>query len=156
MQNYLKLFEIQSRDICTLTPTKRPLSTFVCIEIQHDSKSRTTVALMPNFKIQNPLTDIPLHCKLDNQSWFLPCFTPFIRVVKSSQLPVKIAAYLVSIGWLLCLAFIYGWCFLCLPLTLTTQPSTSKLSNNPALYDSLKDQHLIKTDSFFLSQKSPS
>ena len=65
MQNYLKLFEIQSRDICTLTPTKRPLSTFVCVEIQHDSKSRTTVALMLNFKIQNPLTDIPLHCKLD-------------------------------------------------------------------------------------------
>ena len=154
MQNYLKLFEIQPRYICTLTPTKRPLSTFVCIEIQHDSKSRTTVALMLNFKIQNPLTDIPLHRKLDNQSWFLPCFTPFIRVVKSSQLPAKIAAYLVSIGWLLCLAFIYGWCFLNkislgLPLTLTTQPSTSKLSNNPALYDSLKDQHLIKTDSFF-------
>ena len=64
-QNYLKLFEIQSRDICTLTPTKRPLSTFVCIEIQHDSKSRTTVALMLNFKIQNPLMDISLHHKLD-------------------------------------------------------------------------------------------
>ena len=64
-QNYLKLFEIQSRDICTLTPTKRPLSTFVCIEIQHDSKSRTTVALMLNFEIQNPLMDISLHHKLD-------------------------------------------------------------------------------------------
>ena len=36
-QHYLKLFEIQSKDICTPTPTKRPLSTFVCIEIQHDS-----------------------------------------------------------------------------------------------------------------------
>jgi len=34
---YLKLSEIQSRDIRTLTPTKWPLSTFVCIEIQHDS-----------------------------------------------------------------------------------------------------------------------
>ena len=33
-------------------------------------------------------------------------------VVKSSLLPVKIVAYLVSIGWLLCLAFLYGWCFL--------------------------------------------
>ena len=55
------------------------------------------------------------------------------RVVKSSRLPAKIAAYLVSIGWLLCLAFLYGWCFLFKisldwPLTLTTQPSTSKLS----------------------------
>ena len=56
-------FEIQSRDICTLTPTKRPLSTIVCIEIQHDSESRTIVALMLNFKIQNPLTDISLHHK---------------------------------------------------------------------------------------------
>ena len=41
---------------------------------------------------------------------------------------------LVSIGWLLCLAFLYGWHFLNKisldwPLTLTTQPSTSKLSN---------------------------
>ena len=32
-------------------------------------------------------------------------------VVKSSWLPGKIAAYLVSIGWLLCLAFLYRWCF---------------------------------------------
>ena len=52
------------------------------------------------------------------------------RVVKSSRLLAKIAAYLViSIGRLLCLAFLYGWCFLnkisldWLP-TLTTQPST--------------------------------
>ena len=61
---YLKLFEIQSRDICTLTPTKRPLSTIVCIEIQHNSESRTTVALMLNFKLQNPLMDISLHLEL--------------------------------------------------------------------------------------------
>ena len=33
------------------------------------------------------------------------------RVVKSSWLPVKIAAYLVSISWILCLAFLYGWRF---------------------------------------------
>ena len=41
-----------------------------------------------------------------------------------------------SIGWLLCLAFPYGWHFsnkisLDWPLTLTTEPSTSKLSDNP-------------------------
>ena len=53
------------------------------------------------------------------------------RVVKSSRLPVKIAAYLISIGWLLCLSFLYGWCFLHKisldwTLTLTTQTSTSK------------------------------
>ena len=53
------------------------------------------------------------------------------RVVKSSQLLVKIPAYLVSsIGCLLCLAFVYGWCFLNeisldWPLTLTTQPTAS-------------------------------
>ena len=34
-----------------------------------------------------------------------------IRVVKSSQLPVKIATYLVSINQLLYLAFLYGWRF---------------------------------------------
>ena len=55
------------------------------------------------------------------------------RVVKSSRLQAKIATYLVSIGWLLCLAFLYGWCFLFKIsldwlLTLTTQESTSKLS----------------------------
>ena len=57
------------------------------------------------------------------------------RVVKSSQLLAKIAAYLVGIGRLFCLAFLYGWrflnkIFLDWPLTLTTQPSTSKLSDN--------------------------
>ena len=31
---------------------------------------------------------------------------------KSSRLPSKIAAYLVRIGRVLCLAFLYGWCFL--------------------------------------------
>ena len=34
------------------------------------------------------------------------------RVVKSNQLPAKITTYLVSIGGLLCLAFLYGWRFL--------------------------------------------
>ena len=59
------------------------------------------------------------------------------RVVKRSRLPAKIASYLFSIGWLLCLAFLYGWHFLnkvslYWPLiTLTTHWSTSKLSDNP-------------------------
>ena len=48
------------------------------------------------------------------------------RIVKSSQLPAKIAAYLVRMGRLLCLAILYGWHFLKI-----TQPSTSKLSDNP-------------------------
>ena len=57
-------------------------------------------------------------------------------VVKSRRLPAKIAACLVSIGQLLCLAVLYIWCFLNKisldwPLSLTTQPSTSKLSDNP-------------------------
>ena len=52
------------------------------------------------------------------------------RVVKSSWLPAKIATYLVSIGQLLCLAFLYRWCFLNKIsldwlVTLTTQPSIS-------------------------------
>ena len=62
--------------------------------------------------------------------------TRLYRVVKSSRQPAKIAAFLVSIGQLLCLAFLYGWHFLNKisldwPLTLTTQPPTSKLSDNP-------------------------
>ena len=45
---------------------------------------------------------------------------------------------MVSFGRLLCLAFLYGWRFLIKislnwPLTLTTQPSTSKLSDNRGL-----------------------
>ena len=59
------------------------------------------------------------------------------RVVKSSRLLGKIATYLVSIGWLRCLAFLYKWLFLNKisldwPLRSTTQLSTSKLSDNPA------------------------
>ena len=59
------------------------------------------------------------------------------KVVKSSRLPVKIAAYLVSIGRLLCLTFLYRWRFLNKIsldwlLTLATQPSTSNPSDNPA------------------------
>ena len=58
------------------------------------------------------------------------------RVVKSNRLPAKIATFLVCIGRLLCLVFLYRWCFLNKlsldwRLTLTTQPSTSKLSDNP-------------------------
>ena len=62
--------------------------------------------------------------------------TTRISIVKRGQLLVKITAYLVSIGWLLCLAFLYGWRFLNKIsldwlLTLTTWPSTSELSDNP-------------------------
>ena len=65
-----------------------------------------------------------------------------LRVVKSSRLPAKIVTYLVSIGWLLCIAFLYRWRFsnkisLDWPLTLTTQPPISKLSDNPDPVDSL-------------------
>ena len=58
------------------------------------------------------------------------------RVIKSSRLSAKMGAYLVSIGQLLCLAFLYGLRFLNkISLnwrpSLTTQPSTSKLSDHP-------------------------
>ena len=36
-------------------------------------------------------------------------------VVKNSRLLAKIAAYLVSIGRLLCFAFLFGWRFLNIP-----------------------------------------
>ena len=85
------------------------------------------------------------HCLV----YFLLCvsrvyFSCNFKVVKSSQLPAKIAAYLVSISRLLCLAFLYGWRFLNKmsldwPLTLTTQPSTSKLSDNPEFAYNMAD-----------------
>ena len=61
------------------------------------------------------------------------------RVVKSVRLPAKITAYLASISQLLLLAFLYGWRFLNeisldWPVTLTTELSTSKLSDKPAHY----------------------
>ena len=65
------------------------------------------------------------------------------KVVKGSQLLAKIAVYFVSFGQLLCLAFLYGWCFLNKisldwPPTLTTQPSPLKLSDNPAKWYLIK------------------
>ena len=54
-----------------------------------------------------------------------------LRVVKSSQLPAKIATYLISIGQLLLNKISLDW-----PLTWTTQSSTSKLSDNPATTNS--------------------
>ena len=68
----------------------------------------------------------------------------YAKVVKSSRLPVKITAYLVSNSWLLYLAFLYGWRFLNKisldwPLTLTTQLSTSRLSDNPDMHSSSFD-----------------
>jgi len=71
--------------------------------------------------------------------WFYLYLVDCIRVIKSSQPPAKIAAYLVSVGQLLCLVFLYRLCcwneiFVDWPLTLTTQPSTSKLSDNPTVY----------------------
>ena len=80
------------------------------------------------------------HGKFDKGKHEIPRnIGPIIRVVRSSWLPVKIAAYLICIGRLLCLAFLYRWHFLHKislewPLTLTTQPSTSKLSDNPRLF----------------------
>ena len=58
-------------------------------------------------------------------------FTSYLSmVVKSSQLPAKIATYLVRIGRLLWLTFLHGWCFLTKIsldwlLTLTNQSFTS-------------------------------
>ena len=68
----------------------------------------------------------------------------YAKVVKSSRLPVKIVAYLVSNSRLLCLSFLYGWRFLNKisldwPLTLTTQQSTSRLSDNPDMLSSSFD-----------------
>ena len=51
-----------------------------------------------------------------------------INVVKSSWLLVKITAYLVSIGWLLCLSFLYGWCFF------ENIPGLAAYFDNPATY----------------------
>ena len=64
--------------------------------------------------------------------------SPPFRVVKSNRLLAKITTYLVSFGRLLYLAFLYRWhCLNKISLdwlvTLTTQPSTSKLSDNPAI-----------------------
>ena len=74
------------------------------------------------------------------------------RVVKSSRLPAKIAANWVSIGRLLCLAFLYGCRFLNKisldwPLTWTTQPSTSKFSDNPAMSNNFEVEHFVMSRS---------
>ena len=49
------------------------------------------------------------YSQLEALNNYLPIKTPS-RVIKSSRLPAKIAIYLVSIGQLFCLAFLYGWC----------------------------------------------
>ena len=64
------------------------------------------------------------------------CFIDCKAICKLYAGLSKVAGCLVSICWLLCLAFLYRWRFLNKisldwPLTLTTQPSTSKLSDNP-------------------------
>ena len=57
-----------------------------------------------------------------------------LRVVKSSRLPAKIATFLVSIGRLLCLAFLCGWRFLN-KISLDWLRNMPKLGNFP--YNSL-------------------
>ena len=86
----------------------------------------------------------------ENNIWLISMF------VKISRLPAKITTYLVSIGQLLCLAFIYGWCFLNKisldwPLTLATQPSISKLCDNPAYPHSKNLQEHFCTWTIFYS-----
>ena len=86
--------------------------------------------------------------ELSNKSWLI--YRDGHRVVKSSRPLPKIATYLLSIGRLLCLAFLCGWHFLDKAslewlLTLTTQPTTSKLSDNPVDTDfELEWQKTIK------------
>ena len=65
--------------------------------------------------------------------------TPRSGLSKVAGCQCQITAYLISISWLLCLASLYGWRFLNKisldwPITLTTELSTSKLSDNPAHY----------------------
>ena len=74
-----------------------------------------------NFKPQKSF-DHPCHLK----SGVSPLGS---RVVKSSRLPGKIATYLVSIGRLLCLAFLYRWCFLNKNI-----PWLATYFNNSAIY----------------------
>ena len=62
----------------------------------------------------------------------------WFRVVKSIRLPVKITTYLISIGWLFCLAFLYGWRFLnkiSLDRLLTLQCAKKVVSDSPGLLD---------------------
>lgn len=77
--------------------------------------------------------------------WRCDCVS---RFVKSSRLPAKISVYLVGIGRLPYLAFLYEWrflnkIFLDWPLSLTTHPSTAKLSDNPG------------TDTFIVTRGNP-
>ena len=62
----------------------------------------------------------------------------WFRVVKSIRLPVKITTYLISIDWLFCLAFLYGWHFLnkiSLDRPLTLQCAKKVVSDSPGLVD---------------------
>ena len=65
-----------------------------------------------------------------------PYYLGLSEVAGCQQKSLTLLTYLVSIGWLLCLAFLFRWVFLTKIslnwlLTLTTQPSPSKLSDNP-------------------------
>ena len=85
-------------------------------------------------------------------------FSSTFRVVKSSWLPAKISAYMFSISRLRCCAFLYGWHLLNKisldwSLTLTTQLSTSKLSDN---LDILTDFYRFTAMLFFVKQTLPS
>ena len=83
------------------------------------------------------MTHYPDHWRTISSVKNVKCPGVKSRVVKRSQLLAKITTYFVSIGQLICLAFLYGWHFLNKIsldwlFTLTTQLSTSKLSDNPA------------------------
>ena len=103
--------------------------------------SESSCCIVPPKKIDRRKNVLCSHCglKYSQTSLYGHPLKNTDTSFKSSRLPAKIAAYLFSIGWLLCLAFLYRWRFLTKiflksPLTLTTQPSTSKLSDNPAWY----------------------
>ena len=113
-----------------------PRSEVLC----HQCVSQTSNFMRkPGIPSQNFGCFLRLLCRQDillHQYQFIASFTAHIRVLKSSRLPAKIATYLVSIDQLLCLTFLYRWRFLNkISLdwlhTLATQPSTSKLSDNP-------------------------
>ena len=76
----------------------------------------------------------------------LPCAEKRILLLTRNMLT---GCYLVSISRLSCLAFLYRWCFLnkislYWPVILTTQPSTSKLSDNPVLIITTSKNIVIK------------
>ena len=115
----------------------KPLSISITYDIRHWTNDWLSTRIPPSYESEVFCTRLRIdRIEMTSMVDSHPYCSGLSQVADCQQKSLTPLTYLVSIGGLLCLAFLFRWVFLTKIslnwlLTLTTQPSPSKLSDNP-------------------------